>query len=165
MAASSEKNWGEAQAKRLEKVYEDLATLLHQREIAGRVHTADSEDEWSAMQILGHMVEMIPYWLNHCRAMIAASGKPPQIGRMLDAPERLAGVERGAAGELNEQLRLLNAEVQTAARAIRKISAAERGKKGVHVRRGEATVADVVEKFIVIHAEEHLAQVRAALRI
>jgi uncharacterized damage-inducible protein DinB len=165
MKASSEENWGEAQAQRLEKVYEQLATLLRQREIAGRVRAAGGEDEWSAMQILGHMVEMIPYWLNHCRVMIAAAAEPPQIGRMLDAPERLAGVERGAAAELDELLRQLKDEVQAAAPAIRQISAAERGKKGVHVRRGEVTVADVVGQFIVTHAEDHLAQVRAALRI
>jgi uncharacterized damage-inducible protein DinB len=165
MAASTEENWGEAQAQRLEKVYEQLTTLLHQRDVAGRVRTADGEDEWSAMQILGHMVEMIPYWLNHCRVMIAAAGKPPQIGRMLDAPERLAGVERGASAALDELLRQLKDEVHAAAPAIRQLSAAERGKKGVHVRRGEVTVADVVERFIVAHAEEHLAQVRAVLRI
>ena len=44
------------------------------------------------------------------------------------------------------------------------MSAAERGKKGVHVKRGEITVADIVELFIVAHAEEHVWQVRAALR-
>ena len=111
------------------------------------------------------MVEMIPYWLNHCRAMMAATAEPPHFGRSLDAPERLAGVERGAAGEPDELLRLLADEVQTAVRAIRQMSAAERSKKGIHVRRGEMTVADVVEVFIVTHAEDHLAQVRAALRI
>jgi hypothetical protein len=165
MTASSEQNWSEAQAQRLEKVYEQLTALLRQRDMAGRVRTADGEDEWSAMQILGHMVEMIPYWLNHCRAMIAAGEEPPRIGRMLDAPERLAGVERGAAGELDELLRQLKNEVQAAAPAIRKLTAAQLGKKGVHVKGGEVTVADVVGKFIVVHAEEHLAQVRAALRI
>jgi uncharacterized damage-inducible protein DinB len=165
VTASTEENWGEVQAQRLERVYQQLTTLLQQRDIAGRMRTADGEDEWSAMQILGHMVEMIPYWLNHCRVMIAASAEPPQFGRTLDAPDRLAGVERGAAGELDEPLRLLNDEVQAAARAIRQMSPAERGKKGIHLRRGEMTVADVVGLFIITHAEDHLAQVRAALRI
>jgi hypothetical protein len=44
------------------------------------------------------------------------------------------------------------------------MSAADRGKKGIHIRRGEMTVADVVEVFIVSHAEDHLEQVRAALQ-
>ncbi|MGB3400072.1 MAG: hypothetical protein WBA34_07865 [Candidatus Deferrimicrobiaceae bacterium] len=43
------------------------------------------------------------------------------------------------------------------------MSAAERSKKGIHIKLGELTVADSVERFIVAHAEEHLEQIRAAL--
>jgi hypothetical protein len=108
------------------------------------------------------VVEMIPYWMSHCRALIAAT-EPLRFGRMPDASERLAGVEKGAAAEPGELLRLLQKEVQSAARSIRQMSAADRGKKGIHVKRGEVTVADIVELFIVSHAEEHVAQVRTAL--
>jgi hypothetical protein len=106
---------------------------------------------------------MIPYWMSHCRALIAAT-EPRRFGRTLDAPERLAGVERGAAAEPGDLLRALQTEIREAARSIRQMSAAERGKKGVHTKRGEITVADIVELFIVAHAEEHVAQVRAALK-
>ena len=41
---------------------------------------------------------------------------------------------------------------------------AERSKRGISPERGEMTVAEVLESFIVGHAEEHLAQVQAALR-
>jgi hypothetical protein len=33
----------------------------------------------------------------------------------------------------------------------------------LHLRLGEMTVADVVETLVVAHAEEHLAQIEAAL--
>ena len=116
------------------------------------------------MQTLGHLAEMIPYWLSHCQTLIAATAEPPHFGRSLDAPERLTGVERGAMGNPDELLRLLNDEIQAAANTIRQMSTAERGKKGIHHSRGEMTVADVIELLIVAHAEDHLAQVRAALR-
>jgi uncharacterized damage-inducible protein DinB len=156
-------NPGEAQARRLESAYEQLAALLRRPDVAQRLRLAPGENEWSAMQVLGHTVEMIPYWLSHCRTLIAAA-EPPRFGRLLDAPERLAGVEQAASGTPDEFLRRLDDEVQTAAAAIRRMSAAERGKKGLHLRRGEMTVADVIEVFVVSHAEEHLAQVQAALR-
>jgi uncharacterized damage-inducible protein DinB len=162
MPTRHEENPGEAQARRLESVAEQLSTLLSRPDVARRLRTAPAENEWSAMQVLGHVVEMIPYWMSHCRALIAAT-EPPRFGRMPDAPERLAGVEKGAAAEPGELLRLLQKEVQAAARSIRQMSAAERGQKGVHVKRGEVMVADIVELFIVAHAEEHVAQVRAAL--
>ena len=163
MTAGTQENPGAAQAKRLESVYEQLAALLRQPEVAQRLRAAPGADEWSAMQTVGHMAEMIPYWLSHCRTLIAATGEPPRFGRTLDSPERLAGVERGAAGAPDEFLRLLDDEVRAAAQAIRRMSAAERGKTGLHPRHSEMTVADVVEVFIVAHAEEHLAQVQAAL--
>jgi uncharacterized damage-inducible protein DinB len=116
------------------------------------------------MQTLGHVTEMIPYWLSHCRTLIAATGAPPAFGRTPGSPERLAGVAHGAAAEPHALLDQLRREVRAAASAIRELSAAERAKRGHTPERGEMTVADVVESFIVRHAEDHVAQVQAALR-
>jgi hypothetical protein len=124
---------------------------------------AAGDNEWSVMQVLGHMVEMIPYWLGHCRVLIAATAEPPVFGHGPGAPERLAGIERSSTGDPKELLGLLNDDVEAAARAIREMSAAERSKKGIHIKLGELTVADSLERFIVAHAEEHLEQIRAAL--
>jgi len=164
MTAGTEENPGEAQARRLETVAEQLKTLLHRPDVAPHMRADPGDNEWSAMQILGHMVEMIPYWMNHCHAMIAAGGGSHHFGRSLDAPERLAGVELGAAGNPDEILRVLNGELQAAATTIRRVSAADRDKKGVYSKGGEMTVAEVIERLIVAHAEAHLAQVRATLR-
>jgi uncharacterized damage-inducible protein DinB len=153
---------GEPQARRLESVCGQLTTLLVHSDATRRLRVA-GDNEWSVLQTLGHMVEMIPYWLGHCRAMIAATGEPPVFGREPDAPERLAGIERGSNRDPKELLGLLNDEVKAAARAIREMSAAERIKKGIHIKRGEWTVAESVERLIVAHAEEHLEQIRAAL--
>ncbi len=116
------------------------------------------------MQTLGHVTEMIPYWLNHCRTLIAATGTPPTFGRTPGSPERLAGVAHGASADPDALLRQLHAEVRAAASVIRQLSPAERGKRGISGERGEMTVAQAIESFIVEHAEEHLAQVQTALR-
>ncbi len=164
MITNPQDNPGEAQAQRLEQVSEHISAVLRQPEVAQRLRTIPGEDEWSALQVMGHMVEMIPYWMNHCQTLMAATGEPPHFGRTLDAPERLAGVERGALGAPDELLRVLNDEVHAAATTIRRMSGAERSRTGLHLRHGEMTVADVIEQFVVAHAEEHLAQVQAALQ-
>ncbi len=163
MTASTDTNWGGAQAQRLERVYEQLAALLNQADVAQRLRTAPSANEWSAIEVLGHIIEMIPYWLDHCQRLIAAA-EPPRFGRALDAPERLAGVEQATTRDPDELLRLLNHEVQKAVTVIRRLSSAERGKTGIHLRQGEMTVAEVIERFIVAHAEDHLSQIRTALQ-
>ena len=155
---------GESQAKRLERVYEQVASLLGEPAVASRLRASPGADEWSAMQTLGHVTEMIPYWLSHCRTLMAATGGPPEFGRIAGSPERLAGVAHGAAAEPHALLDQLRHEVRAAAREIRGLSATERAKRGRNRERGEMTVADVVESFIVRHAEDHLGQVQAALR-
>jgi hypothetical protein len=163
MTACNSDQYGEELSKRLENISEQLTLLLRSPDVALRLRTAAGEAEWSAMQVLGHLVEMIPYWLGQCRVLIAAV-EPPTFGRLPDAPERQAGPERGASGALEELLGMWHASVKTATDTIRQMSASDRSKKGLHVRRGEMTVADIVELFIVAHAEEHLAQVKAALQ-
>jgi hypothetical protein len=59
----------------------------------------------------------------------------------------------------------LRGEVRAATATVRRLSEAERDKRGVHPGRGEMSVADILESFIVGHAEEHLQQVRAALGV
>jgi uncharacterized damage-inducible protein DinB len=163
VTASPETNFSETQARRLESVYSQLMTLLHQPYVAQRLRTAPDNDEWSALQVLGHLVEMIPYWLGHCRTLIAAH-EPPHFGRTLDAPERLAAVEPDTLKQPEALVSLLEAEIQAAAKTLRQLTPAERHKTGIHVKRGEMTVDEILEQFIVAHAEDHLVQVRAALQ-
>ena len=155
----------EMQAQRLERVYHQLNTLLHNPDVAPRFHTAPGEDAWSALQILGHLVEMIPYWLDHCHRLIAETHEQPQFGRTLDAPERLAGVEAATTSDATQLLSRLQQVVETAAKDIRHMTEAERHKTGRHVRQGTMTVAEVIEYFIIRHAEAHVIQVQEALKL
>src|SRR5262245_23367361 len=154
----------ETQAQRLERVYEQLNTLLNDAGVVPRLHTAPGEDAWSALQVIGHLVEMIPYWLDHCHRLIAATHEPPQFGRTLDAPERLAGVEAATTSDAAQLLSRLHQVVEAAAKDIRHMTEAERRKTGIHLRLGTMTVAEVVEQLIIGHAEAHVAQVEEALK-
>jgi uncharacterized damage-inducible protein DinB len=162
MSIDIQPDFTETQAARLEAACQHIGEVLHQPAVAERLRSAPGESEWSAMQTLGHTVEMIPYWLSHC-STLAAAETPPNFGRTLDDPERLAGPERGQTTDPDVMLGYLNEEVTAAAAAIRQLSQEQLHKHGTHVRRGIMTVADVVNDFIVSHTEEHLAQVKAAL--
>ena len=156
-------NLAETQAQRLENVSEQLTLLLQQPDVAERLRTAAGEAEWSAMEILGHLVEVIPYWLSQCRVVINAA-EPPVFGRPLDAPDRLAGPTQGITATTEELLKQWQANVKTAAQTIRQMSAAEWNMKGKHVVRGEMTIAEMVDFFIVAHSEGHLQQIKDVLQ-
>ncbi|HZQ05545.1 MAG TPA: DinB family protein [Anaerolineae bacterium] len=155
----------EAQARRLETSIAEISALVQQPENAQRLRTAPSENEWNVLQLLGHISEMIPYWLHEIRIIIEnSSAELPRIGRSADDPERLAGVEHGAKGNPDQLLAEVQEEGREGAAAIRAFTPEERAKKGLSARWGEITVSDMLERFIVAHAEEHVRQMRQALQ-
>jgi len=153
----------ESQVQRLEQATELIAQTLREPKVAYRVRTAPGTNEWSAMQVMGHVTEMLPYWLHHTKALIAAS-EPYTFGRTHADPERLAGVERGSVSDPEEVLRQMREQVAAISAFIRTLTPEQRAKTGTNVTRGEMSVADIVERNMVAHAEEHLGQVRAALQ-
>jgi uncharacterized damage-inducible protein DinB len=155
----------ESQARRLEEIGQQLVLLLQQPDVAPRIHSSHYENDWSVMQTLGHLVEMLPYWTNRCCVMISAVEEPLQFGRELDAPERLEGINHGTEMKLGEMIFILNQEIQGASQAIRSMSEKDRKKMGIHIRYGEISVTEAIERLIVTHSEEHLNQVRSALQI
>ena len=152
----------EDEARRLEVVSAVIGELLRRPDVAQRLRAAGSE-EWSALQIVGHMTELIPYWMHDAQTLAANAGAPPHFGRNLDAPERLEAVARAATSDPDELLRRRAADVQNAAVDIRAMSPEERAETGIHNRRGEMTVAEVIEQLVVHHAEDHVGQVRQVL--
>jgi hypothetical protein len=66
MTADIHTNSGEAQAQRLERVYEQLSRLLHHPDVVQRLRTAPGEHEWSALQVIGPycMTWMCANWPN-----------------------------------------------------------------------------------------------------
>ncbi len=165
MATDSETYSGESQARRLQAAVEQIAALVRQPENAQRLRAVPGKDEWTVLQTLGHCAELIPYWLSQCRIVIQAGGGDlPDFGRTLDDPGRLAGVERGAVGNPDELLGQVQAEARKGAAAIRALTAEERARKGINRRGEEMSVGDIVERFIVAHAEDHLKQIREALK-
>jgi uncharacterized damage-inducible protein DinB len=152
----------EGQARRLENVNRQLAALLRRPEVAQRLRAA-GPDEWSSVQILGHMVEFIDYWMGSVRALAAATGEPPHFGRSVDAPERLAAVQHGATSDPEALLDELDRAATAAARDIRAMTPAQRARTGIHNRLGEIAVSAAIEELVVGHAEAHLAQAQQVL--
>jgi hypothetical protein len=163
MTTHSGADMGQDDARRLKHTLLDLEALLARPDVQLRLRQSPGADEWSALETLGHCVEMVPFWVRQCQGLIAAAGDPPPFGRTLDSPERLEGVERGKQADPEPLLADFRREVEAASSWLIALSPEDRQKAGVHPRRGRMTVDDVIRIFIVEHAEDHVGQVRAAL--
>jgi hypothetical protein len=164
MTDDAQAHWGEGQARRLEDAARQISMLVQRTENGERLRAARTAEDWTVLQTLGHCNEMIPYWLGQCRLLIDVSGADrPHFGRGADDPGRLAGPASGAVADPAELLAQLQAQAWRSAAAIRTLTVAESAQTGIHARAGEMRVQDIVERFIVVHAEEHERQIRELL--
>ena len=161
MTTNTPDDFNASMIRRLNDVSTQLKPLLRERDAERRAKSI-SDADWSSMQILGHLVEMVPFWLNQAQILIAEplTIEPLKFGRSIDSPERLAGPEQGAHGDLDDLLAQWDASIASASQVIITLTPEQRAKKGTHIRRGEMTAGDVIQFFIVDHAEEHLAQIQ-----
>ena len=119
----------------------------------------DTDERWEAGQVWAHLAEFPGYWLGQARRVIALpTNEPVPFGRVKTDAGRLEAIERDRNTDpaaLLVRVRSSLAEVSEAARAWPAVAWTRRG---AHPTRGEMTVDQIVERFIVEHLEEHADQ-------
>lgn len=117
-------------------------------------------DEWSAAEIVGHVIELEPYWAGV--AVQLAENPGAALGRPLDDPHRLSGPESGATLTAADARARIARSGEQAAELLRRIPNAAWSTKGKW--RGEdMTLADLLRMHLIDHVREHLEQASAAL--
>ena len=116
-------------------------------------------ERWNAGNVLGHAAEMLPFWADQVRGVLAGR---KEIGRGVEGYEhRQQGIESGATlGEQELRIRV-EAGVSLAAILLDEMSAADLGRRVTYQRRDgseEATLGELVDQLIVGHLEEHARQ-------
>jgi hypothetical protein len=119
----------------------------------------DAEERWEAGQVWAHLAEFPAYWLAQAQRVIARpTNEPVPFGRVKTDAGRVDAIERDRHTDpaaLLERVRTSLAEVGDAARSW---PAEAWLRRGMHPSRGEMTVENIVERFIVDHLEEHAQQ-------
>jgi hypothetical protein len=126
------------------------------------VYREPAPGEWSAMQILAHVAEFVPYWASQAEAVARRTVDNQPFGRGRDDPSRLEPIAKHAhdtVSQIVERLRLGLDEAQALLRAI-----PDDGwqKTGHHLLQGEMSVERFVQAFLFDHLAEHSTQLRDA---
>ena len=159
--AMQEHHAGEERARRLESAAEGLLQRLEGLE-GDAVYQEPGEGEWSVMKALAHVAEILPYWSRQAQAVAEGEGGQP-FGRTHEDPDRIAAVEEHAHDSLDEVLHRLRAGLGEATATLRAIPPDGWARTGRHSRRGEMTVEEIVDLFLIEHVEEHAGQVQAVM--
>jgi len=149
----------------LRRSYANLAT----RVIAGEpwplatAFGAEPEASWGPREVLAHVAEMLPYWLGELERVVNGSPEPVPFGRLQTDTLRIGLIER----DRELPIALLFARIDAGLRAweerLPTLAPEQRAKGGLHPRMGEVPADRILERQLLEHAEEHVAQLQAIL--
>jgi DinB family protein len=125
----------------------------------------EPEASWGPPETLAHVAEMLPFWLGEIERVVDGSGEPVPFGRIATDQLRLLVLERDRSLPPRELFDRIAAGTDRVARRLKTLTPRDTSRVGVHPRRGEMTVPEMADSFIVGHLEEHaeqLAEVVAA---
>ncbi|HET7521247.1 MAG TPA: threonine/serine dehydratase [Candidatus Limnocylindria bacterium] len=117
-------------------------------------------ERWEAGQVWAHLAEFPAYWLAQLKHVLAEApaGEPVPFGRTKADAGRIAAIERERRTDPSELLRRVNADLDAVTSTLSALPHDAWQRRGLHPTRGEMTIHDIVEHFIVGHLEEHADQ-------
>jgi hypothetical protein len=116
----------------------------------------ESGERWDRGQVLAHVAEMLPYWAR--QAELVAAGRQAEFGRVKGDPDRLAAIERDRREDPRRLLGRVDEGLATVLALLERLDAPALARTARHQTLGEMTVAEIVDRFMVAHLEEHADQ-------
>lgn len=128
------------------------------------LHWKPSQVAWSIMEVLCHVEEATPYWLNEIQQVVAAPGS--EWGRRLQHEGRLAAVAGAGSRSLKEVLQGIEASKQKVQEILASVTEAQLRVESPsrNPRFGTKPVKFIVNHLLVEHLITHLKQINRNLQ-
>jgi hypothetical protein len=149
------------------RAYADLAPRVMAGEpwpLAAAFGT-EPEAEWGPREVLAHVEEMLPFWLGELERVVdpATAPGPVAFGRIADDTARVAIIERDRSLPLGVLFGRIDTGLRDWADRLATLTEAEKARIGIHPRLGELPAPGILERFVLGHAEDHIAQLESVL--
>jgi len=95
--------------------------------------------------------------------VIAASGEVVPMGRVAGDTLRAQAIETGRTLPTRELVARIRSAIGRYVVRLPELTAEDWGQRGIHPRVGELTVAEMLDRFVLGHLDEHVAQLNHAL--
>jgi hypothetical protein len=116
----------------------------------------ETGERWDRRQVLAHVAEMLPYWAQ--QAELVATGRQAEFGRVKSDPDRIAAIERDRREDPARLLARVDEGVAVVLALLERLDDRDLAAVGRHQTLGDMTVAQLVDRFLVDHLEEHADQ-------
>jgi uncharacterized damage-inducible protein DinB len=144
----------------LERSVNELIQTI-ERLPADVLYREPSPGEWPVMSTLAHLAELMPYWAHQAQGIASQPGQP--FGRTHADPDRIGAVEEHGHDSLDVAVNRIRASLKESVSVLSALPAEAWARTGQHPARGMMTIEQLVDAFLVNHAEEHAAQTQATL--
>ncbi len=163
MSTAAEASPGEMAAREILRLTRELLAALAPAETDKR-YAAPAAESWSAIEVLAHVVEFVPYWADQAAAVSARTDDAERpFGRTHDDTARIAAVREHARDRYETLASRLGEVAERSASTLRAIHPAGWSRTAVHARRGSMSVEQIVRQFLLDHLDEHTTQATAAV--
>ena len=116
-------------------------------------------ERWEAAQVWAHMAEFVTYWQAQLEHVVDTyRGQPVPFGRTKEDAARIEGIETGRSVPIAVLMERVHDGIEATRRYLPTLSADQWRSVGLHSRRGEMTVPQIVRRFTIDHLEEHADQ-------
>jgi len=124
-----------------------------------------TEERWEAGQVWAHLAEFPAYWLAQAQRVVALpTYEPVPFGRVKTDAGRIDAIERDRHTDPSALLHRVRSSLAEVSDAARTLPSEAWTRRGMHPTRGEMTVQQIIERFVVEHLEEHADQLDALAR-
>jgi hypothetical protein len=127
------------------------------------VYDDSDEARWGPGEVLAHLAEMAQYWQGEIERVLDGTPDPVPFGRIATDPVRIGLVGR----DRSLPPRVLYDRIDDALARFderwRTLTPTDLARRGLHPSRGELTVAEMPDRFIVGHLADHVAQIERIL--
>jgi len=128
---------------------------------ATKLYQAPTENEWSIMEGLAHIVEFMPYWADEAEKLVAQPGQ--NFGRTMQHEGRLAALRDHGHDTLAQAGAALPGSYAHLDKVLSHLQDSDLQLTGHHVKFGERTLAWFIGEFITEHLHHHVVQLRECL--
>ena len=116
----------------------------------------ESGERWDRGQVLAHVAEMLPYWAEQAELIVA--GRQTEFGRVKSDPGRIGAIERDRREDPARLLARVQEGVAVVLALLERLDDRALAATGHHQTLGDMTVAELIDRFLVSHLEEHADQ-------
>jgi hypothetical protein len=123
----------------------------------------ESEAYWGPPEVLAHVAEMVPFWQGEIARILDGVAEPVPFGRVATDSLRIGVIERDRSLPPGELFERIDAAVVRFAGPLRTLTIPQASRRGLHPTLGEMTVAQIADRFVVSHLEDHVRQLSTIL--